>query len=237
MCLSSALVKLFLGICCCVWADREQDASEPTQSGSYTTVVLQQDADAHVLPADSFMSLEPPTAALDGLPSRLRTVEMRAGISGGLELRHLRAGAQQAAVEDSTELSYESLSLHAAMMPDGDAPLLAGNYSATSVDADSLKQDGKPRQPALYAVIAAMAASIGYMGLVAVRCSGLLHELAPKGPLADFIAAPQQLSRGSGVGGSEDGGFSRTRRARPAARLCLPAREPLRLTPLAQAVV
>ena len=54
------------------------------------------DADAHVLPADSFMSLEPPTVALDGLPSRLRTVEMRAGISGGLELRHLRAGSQQA---------------------------------------------------------------------------------------------------------------------------------------------
>lgn len=93
-----------------------------------------------------------------------------------------------------------------------------GNRKASSTIHDSVpsKESSAHQRPALYAIIAALGASLGYMGLVAVRCIGLLQEFAPKAPLSEYIAAPQKRS-------------SMTRKPRQAARLCLPARQPLRL--------
>lgn len=105
-----------------------------------------------------------------------------------------------------------------------------GNRKASSTIDDSVpsKESSAHQQPALYAIIAALGASLGYMGLVAVRCIGLLQEFAPKAPLSEYIAAPRKRFGRDNVA-SVGTSFSMTRKPRQAARLCLPARQPLRL--------
>lgn len=165
------------------------------------------------------------TSTLDDPTSRLRSVELQAGGSGSSNgLRQLQIAAGQQRSIELSSLGYESLPLRPP--PSSVVVNWAGpNISMATGHSGSMNEDATPHQPALYAVIAAIVASCGYMGLVAVRCVGLLQEFSPKTPLSDFVAAPRKPS----FGNAEATIFSRARRTRPATRLCCPSREVARL--------
>eukprot|EP00427_Karlodinium_veneficum_P011371 CAMPEP_0169076448 /NCGR_PEP_ID=MMETSP1015-20121227/8355_1 /TAXON_ID=342587 /ORGANISM="Karlodinium micrum, Strain CCMP2283" /LENGTH=206 /DNA_ID=CAMNT_0009135915 /DNA_START=239 /DNA_END=859 /DNA_ORIENTATION=- len=101
------------------------------------------------------------------------------------------------------------------------------NSSSVTVEEQSEDEEADRPHPALYARIAALGASLGYLALLIVKGAGLLKELAPKSSLGAFIKAPEKLQKNS-LGRDRE---ARTRRARQGIRLCCPTREPLRLIP------
>lgn len=68
-------------------------------------------------------------------------------------------------------------------------------------------------QPALYARLSALGASLGFVFMMIMKCKGLLAELAPKAPLSGFVRSHlDRPTRGSGEHGRK--------RARGGARFC-----------------
>jgi hypothetical protein len=183
-------------------------------------------------------------AEIDNLPSPVRSRAFPATENWSQErLRGLRSLEADVGLNPQSSLLDDRSS--ASELADGAQPQLPTAWFSSNLSeivgsrhAGSVHEDS-PQQPALYAVIAAIAASIGYMGLVAVRCIGLLQELAPHKPTSDFIRPPCKPLREDVPADGQAAMISRsrkearreTRRATPAARLCCPTREPLRSAP------
>lgn len=237
-------VKLFVSAGFHVWccrAGREGDArvgQEPfvsEKAASDTALVLQQDRDAHVAFVKPSMQRWQKTARMRA-PHRTQS-DTHSSATLGAHSVIISSSSSKPVFTVSAAPSSGMLPLAATGKAAVQSPLPAptdvpaSTSDSLNLTLDSLPLSGfeeqlgpKPNQPALYAVVAAIAASCGYMSLVAVRCVGLLQELSPKTPVTDYTAAYRKNAQRRV--GTEAGTFPRTRRA---PRFC-PTREPPRLS-------
>lgn len=248
-----AIVKFLVSAGFHIFCLCSRDAGFRENAATDTSLVLQQDRIAHVAfvkpPAKrwhaavggggahgsaalgassvviaSSLSTSPPTTTIAALAS---TIPAPSVLSISSEAQAAPSD-QEATVDADLAVALDSIPTRLRAVGEPMTPKPAGFEQ----EAD----EPPPPRPALYAVVAAIGASFGYMGLVLVRCIGLLREFAPKTPLEDFVKAPRKsfraFSSGASGRGDRDGGEGeeaaaprRTRRPqRPAPRLCCPTR-------------